>query len=130
MDDILRSVQQQDGQCSPGTEILQAGTVDRVGYYFHQPVSYFRRSKHRSSHSMSTSRVYTGKEWAKRTRTDMQQYECQRRLFNEKRKTDFCVGGASARAAAASDDLTRVQHMPTIMIVSAHWNIRPSPPKY
>ena len=94
---ILRGVQRQEGRCRIGTDVLQAGTPDRVGYFFHQPASYFRRSK--SRHTSSTSRVYTGKEWAKRCRLEKQQHDCQRRIFNENRKQDLLVSGCHVKGA-------------------------------
>ena len=105
---ILRGVQRQEGRCRIGTDVLQAGTPEQVGYFFHQPASYFRRSK--SRHTSSTSRVYTGKEWAKRCRLEKQQHDCQRRIFNENRKQDLLVAGCHTKAAGcgAADDPSAV----------------------
>lgn len=120
---IIRNVQRQEGHCRAGMDVLQVGTPDQVGYFFHQPASYFRRNKSKTIHTV-TSRVMTGKDWAKRLKNEKQQHDCQRRLYNESRKQDLSAGCRS-KNTKDPEDVNPIFHIPTIMIQSADFDILP-----
>lgn len=127
---IIRGVQRQEGTCRAGTDVLQVGTPDQVGYYFHQPKS-FRRVKSRTINAI-TQKVMTGKDWAKRVKNEKAQHDCQRRIFNENRKQEITTGyrtglrsGGCAGGGNALDDASVVFHVPTLMIQSSEFEILP-----
>lgn len=128
VDSLMRTLQQRDGECHIGIDVLQAGDKNNVGYFFHQQPSYFRKgskgSDKKKLHAV-TSKVMTAKEWAKRLKLEKQHHDCQRRLYNESQKeqSNPNVKLRGLHHNPACDETSVVTHVPTLIIQSSDFNI-------
>lgn len=92
VDEILKQVHRSQGHCRPNVDILHGvlpGT-NKPGYIFSQPVTLFRRtgtSRDKTRHS--TTKVLNAKEWDTRLTNEKAQHDCQRQLFNARKKQDM-----------------------------------------
>lgn len=132
VEEIIRRVQRQEGQCRVGTDVLQPGDRDRVGYFFHQPSAYFRKSKGKNLQTLS-GKVMTGKEWAKRLKVEKAHHDCQLRAWRDADKDPMLTGCqlAALRRAGTAGERARAQgttpvlHVPILMIQSPKFKIPP-----
>ena len=132
VDNIIRNLQHGDsGYGTLGSDLLQLvdkENQNRVGYYFTQPTSQFRRKKGGTGPwAPVTSKVLTQRQWNKRLKAEKAQFDCHRRMFNEERKKRVSLAGCGPRlgCGATEERGSGVPHVPTLMIMSPDFNLIP-----